>query len=195
MFREMAALTLAVGVGLVAPSSAQAKGEGPMRLTKALLVDLDPEKRGTEKVPSLDRYFDYDHMVMEPIRPHRRHFSRSQIKRYDAMFRELLSIAPHISSGGALSRLDYTLEGPKLESSKAHVTMDAFDPEEDIETTVIFHWEKKKGVWRIFDVSFDGASLVKDYQNQFGRIIKKEGSDALLKRLEARIAREREKRV
>ena len=39
------------------------------------------------------------------------------------------------------------------------------------------------------DLSFDGSSLVKDYENQFTRIIKKDGADALARKIQARLDR------
>ena len=65
---------------------------------------------------------------------------------------------------------------------------------EDFEITVTFHWMDSGSDWRIVDVSFDGASLVKDYQNQFGRIIDKEGAKGLLKRMVDRLQEEESKR-
>ena len=65
---------------------------------------------------------------------------------------------------------------------------------EDFEITVTFHWMDSGSDWRIVDVSFDGASLVKDYRNQFGRIIDKEGAKGLLKRMVDRLQEEESKR-
>ena len=67
------------------------------------------------------------------------------------------------------------------------VPVDAYIAEKDLDITTVFHWRKTAKGWRVVDVSFDGASLVKDYQNQFGRIIRKEGTDAFLNRLQARL--------
>lgn len=64
-------------------------------------------------------------------------------------------------------------------------------PKKDMETTVTFRWVQTGGAWRIVDVDFDGSSLVKDYQNQFGRIIGKEGAAGLQKRIDDRLADER----
>ncbi|MCK5689855.1 ABC transporter substrate-binding protein, partial [Myxococcota bacterium] len=42
------------------------------------------------------------------------------------------------------------------------------------------------------DVLFDGASLVKDYSNQFARLIKKNGVDGLIEKMKKRLKKEEE---
>lgn len=42
--------------------------------------------------------------------------------------------------------------------------------------------------WSIFDVRTDGVSLVENYRNQFRRIIRKDGWDGLMQRMEKRVA-------
>lgn len=42
------------------------------------------------------------------------------------------------------------------------------------------------GQWRIFDVVTEGSSMVMNYRNQFGRIIKKKGFEELLKKMRAK---------
>lgn len=42
--------------------------------------------------------------------------------------------------------------------------------------------------WRVCDIVTEGSSLVRNYRSQFNRIIKKDGYDALVKRLQERIA-------
>lgn len=42
--------------------------------------------------------------------------------------------------------------------------------------------------WRVFDVVTDGVSLVRNYHNQFHRIITQNGWDELIRRMEQRLA-------
>lgn len=41
--------------------------------------------------------------------------------------------------------------------------------------------------WQVFDIITDGVSLVDNYRRQFSRIIKKDGWDALIERMESRL--------
>lgn len=44
------------------------------------------------------------------------------------------------------------------------------------------------GQWKIFDIVTEGSSLVKNYQNQFGRVIRKKGFAELLSRMKKKLA-------
>jgi ABC-type transporter MlaC component len=41
-------------------------------------------------------------------------------------------------------------------------------------------------VWKLYDVAFDGTSLVGNYRVQFGRVIRAGSYDELVKRLRAK---------
>lgn len=41
----------------------------------------------------------------------------------------------------------------------------------------------RDGEWKVYDVSIDGVSLVMNYRSTFGRTIKKEGLDALIRKM------------
>ena len=55
------------------------------------------------------------------------------------------------------------------------VPIDAHVVKDDLRTKIELYWGKKGGALKLVDVAFDGDSLIKDYQNQFARIVDKEG--------------------
>jgi ABC-type transporter MlaC component len=127
------------------------------------------------------------------MEPHREKFSTEQLERSQAVFRQLIRIIAYPDSGEFFREARYSLKKPVIKGNHADVEMNGELVEEDFEIVVTFHWMDTGSHWRIVDVSFDGASLVKDYQNQFGRIIDKEGTQGLLKRMEDHL-REKEGR-
>jgi phospholipid transport system substrate-binding protein len=50
-------------------------------------------------------------------------------------------------------------------------------------THVDYRMREQKGVWRIVDIVVDDVSTVENYRSSFNRIIKKEGMDGLIARL------------
>ena len=58
--------------------------------------------------------------------------------------------------------------------------------EEPISIDYVVH--KVGSVWRIEDIITEGSSLVKNYRQQFTRIIKKDGFPELLRRMKAKLA-------
>ncbi|MBN1962129.1 MAG: ABC transporter substrate-binding protein [Deltaproteobacteria bacterium] len=138
----------------------------------------------------LDDFYDFDTIASEPLKPHKNKLTPAQQAKILPNFKELIRLVAYPQSGGFLQGANYKIKaGPTANETQ----MDANAPEKDFETTVIFRWQKQKNTWRIIDVSFDGASLIQDYKNQFGRIIKKEGGEGLIKKLEKRLDKERKK--
>jgi phospholipid transport system substrate-binding protein len=119
--------------------------------------------------------------------------SADQRAKIQPMFRELIRLVAYPKSGVFLKNAQIALKAGKRESDVATIEMKASLPKEDLETSIVFHWQDKAGTLRIVDVSFDGSSLVKDYRNQFGRIIDKDGIDGLIKKMSTRLEQERKK--
>mgnify|MGYP001569520992 CR=1 FL=1 len=142
----------------------------------------------------LDGFFDYDRLTGDPIEPHKKSLGAAQQRRFREAFRELIRLVAFPNSGTFLSAAKTTVKPAQVNGTSAEVAMHTALPKEDVEIDVLFHWKKSAGAWRIVDVAFDGASLVKDYQNQFGRIITKKGGDGLMDTLEKRLTKERSER-
>lgn len=145
------------------------------------------KKANVETYAHLDDFFDYDRITSEPIAPHRKSLNAEQLKKFTVEFRELIRLVAYPQSGAFLRQAKVTVKKGKAQGKVADVEMDATAPEQDVETHVLFRWDDKGTTWRIIDASFDGSSMVKDYQNQFGRIIKKDGADALLKKISTKL--------
>ena len=59
------------------------------------------------------------------------------------------------------------------------------------EIEVVYKMKKKGAKWIVTDMITDGVSMVGNYQSQFNKIIKDEGFDALMKRMNDKLAEER----
>ncbi|MCA9534157.1 MAG: ABC transporter substrate-binding protein [Myxococcales bacterium] len=53
--------------------------------------------------------------------------------------------------------------------------------------SIDYQMKKVGNVWRVFDISTDGVSLVRNYRAQFNRIITRDGWDALITRMRDRL--------
>ena len=177
-------------LGLIEAFKAVKKAEG-----KDVLTEED-RRSNVAAFEKLDEFFDYDRMVNDPIEPHKAKFTPAQLERYRPMFKQLIRTIAYPDAGSFFRKATYTLvetmpDGPN--GDRGDVQMEARVPDKDVDTVITFHWVRDKGQFLLYDVSFDGGSLTKDYQNQFGRIISKEGVDGLLARLDKRLHEEREK--
>ncbi len=199
-------------VTLLMGLTARAEGPDAKQRTEALIkafLAVKPMPEDGKALPEADRksnaavfeqldgFFDYKELVSVPLAPHAKAFEAAQLEAAKKAFQELIRLIAYPDSGGFFKRAKYTLgpAKPGRDAQHADVTLEASLPEEDMETTVTFHWRKADGVWRIIDASFDGSSLIKDYSNQFGRIITKEGAAGLIKRIDKKLAATRTARA
>jgi phospholipid transport system substrate-binding protein len=142
---------------------------------------------GDKLPPDVVASFDYEAFTTAAIEPHKAQFSAPQLQKYRQVFDQLLRKTVHKQAGAALGDTRYSVGEPREQNGKTMVEVKAHIPKDDLDTTVQFVWTKKGDAYRIVDVVIDGSSLVKDYSNQFGRIIKKDGVTGLLGKLEKRL--------
>ncbi|MBU0966147.1 MAG: ABC transporter substrate-binding protein [Proteobacteria bacterium] len=55
------------------------------------------------------------------------------------------------------------------------------------EIPIVYRVKDDKGQWLIYDIIIEGVSLVQNYRQQFDQIIKNEGYDGLVRRMEEKI--------
>lgn len=198
----MRMFVVSLGLALCLATSAHAKDDAEARTHQLLeafkgvhtapegseLSDADKDSNETA-FKTLDGFFDYDKLSNGPIAPNKKAFTKDQLARFNKMFQELIRRIAYPRSGAFLKQAALTVKKVKVEGKNADVNLHASIAEQDLETDVLFHWADE-GEWRVVDVSFDGASVIKDYQNQFTRIIKKEGVEGLLKKVSTRLDQE-----
>ena len=193
------ALTFTLVACLAVAAHAATPGDAatdPRTRTEALLaafqrVKAPPEgerpsdadsKANAAVFAELDGFIDRPTLTGEPIAPHRARLTDAQLQRFGDLFWQVLRMVAYPDSGAFLRKAKWSLRPARGMDVALHARLE----EEDFETDVVFHWKAFPDGLRLVDVSFDGASLVKDYQNQFGRILAKDGALGLLVKLEAR---------
>jgi ABC-type transporter MlaC component len=194
----MRVLPLALVV-LAAPLAAAA-APSPVARTEALLaafqeVKVKPGENAAatraangKAFAALDDFLDFDTLTEEPIRPHLAKLTPAQRKEFTGKFRELIRLVAYPDTGEFLRKAQRKVGSAREVNGAQVVDVDLSLPEEDLETRVSFHWKEVRGALRLVDVSFDGDSLIRDYSNQFGRILEKEGGAGLLKKADEKLA-------
>jgi ABC-type transporter MlaC component len=147
------------------------------------------DRKANEQVfAEIDRFMDFQSLTGKPIEPRASKFSVKQKVEFADKFRDLIRAIAYPNSGGFFRDAKLKLGAPTDKEGATVVPLDAHVPKEDLRTKLEFSWVRRDGTLKIADVSFDGDSLIKDYQNQFARIIDKEGVAGLLKKMDAKKA-------
>ena len=158
----------------------------------AVLSDAD--RAANDKLyKQLDTFIDFEQLTHGPVAPHTKSLSKKQIKTIKTLFRDAIRTIAYPKTGGFLQKAELTWGSETVTGKKASVDLSLWVESEDLETDITFHWFQTPKGWKIIDMSFDGASLVKDYQNQFGKIIGKDGAAALVQKLKTRLTEAQKK--
>lgn len=180
--------SVVVALSMLATASASAAGPPDLKgQTTKLLGQWTTKSNATQLPTDVVDSFDYETFATAAIKPHAAQLSAAQMTKYKQAFEALLKKTVHRQAGSALADTKYTVAEPKVAGETATVDVSARMPKDDTQSSVVFTWHKTGDNWKIVDLSIDGGSLVRDYSNQFGRIIKRDGVDALIARLEKRL--------
>ncbi len=66
---------------------------------------------------------------------------------------------------------------------------------EGVETPINYRLFRRKTNWKIYDVKIEGVSLVKNYRDQFRKILLKESPTQLIERVEKKLENQKKKRA
>ena len=198
------AITLWCVVGASLPVAAQSRDleTGVSRAGDfvGLLLKVQPgtgkltaaQKAANEKVfRQLDSLIDFEHFTTAPIAPRADKFSKEQKADFAKKFREVIRLVAYPDSGSFFRKAKYSFGKGTEKEGIVLVPISTRVVKDDLETEVTLHF--RKNAWKIVDVSFDGDSLVKDYQNQMIRIIDKDGAKGLIAVIEKRYSEMKDK--
>lgn len=156
----------------------------PLDKTKQFVDAIKVVKKNQfETYNNVDRFINYDYIMSKTIEPNREKFSNGQADSFKKQLTQLIRLIAYPRSGKYYNDAKYQYDAPKTEGNKVNIIQNSYLPSEDIELEIAYQWRDFQGNWMITDILFDGDSLVKDYQNQFSRIISKDGVAGLLKKV------------
>lgn len=172
---------------LSTPLSAKTS-ESALDATKQFVKAMLDVKQGDDSsYKNIDQFVNYEVITSNSIAPHKSRFDEKQTKKIKDDLTDLIRTIAYPRSGTFLKDSKYSYSKPQTKGNKTLVVQNTYLPKEDLELDIGYQWEKINGRWMITDITFDEDSIVQDYQNQFGRIISKNGVDGLLKKVETKL--------
>lgn len=124
--------------------------------------------------------FDFVRMTKLAVGKHWKKADKPQKKALVHEFKELL-IGTYSKAIGEYSGQTISFQPfkPGKKKNRAQVRAD-FELAAGTKTPVLFKLSNKKDTWRIYDIAFDGVSLVTNYRTSFSSQIAKTGIDGLI---------------
>ena len=189
-----AATEVATG-GLTAAQTAQAEAfiKTKHNKVRAVLRKPDTPKRAEELTVLLGEFLDYQRLAELSLDKEWDKRSKEELDKFVGLLRALVE---RQYQRNMESTLDYKVkwvgtepidEGVTVKSSARSVKKKRQPP-----ITIDYSMSPAGDEWKVFDIFTDDVSLVKNYKRQFRRVIKEEGWDGLIARMEKKLKAEDE---
>lgn len=161
---------------------------------QALAVLAAPAARGTEQ-RQLERMweiivpkFDTAEIAERSLGVHWRTFTEDQRKEFVGLYTQL--VKKHY--GSTLERYtrdaQFFFDRENIDGDQAEVHTRILSPSQEHAFSVVYRLHRKGDAWLIYDVVAENVSLVRNYRNQFSRIIAQSSAAGLLDALKRKIA-------
>ncbi len=137
---------------------------------------------------NVDAFINFNILSQDAIKPHRDKFSAQQASTFQTLFTQLIRLIAYPDTGLFFTENKYSYGKAINKDNLTLIPLNVLITEEDLEMELGLYWHQYQNQWLLTDISIDEDSMVKDYQNQFGRIINKSSVPELLKKLENKIA-------
>jgi phospholipid transport system substrate-binding protein len=131
--------------------------------------------------------FDSPEIAKRTLGPYWRDRTDAQRKEFTQLFIQLIEK----TYSGALDRynadVQFFYDQERIDGDFAEVDTRIFDPVQNKTYSVNYHLHKVDGKWLIYDIVAENVSLVRNYRNQFNRILSKSSYEDLVQTIQAKL--------
>ncbi len=174
--------------------------ESPMEIIrttieKATAVLQNPEYQGTEHFQTriikvravVEPQFDTQEIAKRTLGSYWQERTEEERQQFIALFAELVQK----TYGGALDRYNADVkvyyDQERIDDKFAEVDTRIFDPSQNKAFAVTYKLHLANDKWLVYDVVAENVSMVRNYRNQFDRILSKSSYQNLIETLQAKI--------
>ena len=152
----------------------------------ALLKDdqLNRETRRDRMREVIDRRFDFRAMSQRTLATNWKKASDAEKEKFTELFAELIQNS-YVSKIEAYT--NETVEYPNEKKNGRKAVVDTLIVTSSADIPVNYKVYLKDGSWLVYDVIIEGVSLISNYRSSYQEIVKKDGFDGLLAKMEEKI--------
>jgi phospholipid transport system substrate-binding protein len=179
-------IAMLVATGAFAESTPTDDVRSSVEAVIALLKDdqLDRESRREKMRAVIDQRFDFRAMSQRTLATNWKKASNEEKQKFTELFAELIQNS-YVSKIEAYTNETVEYPGEKQKGKKAVV--DTLIITSSTEIPVNYKVYLKNGTWWVYDVIIEGVSLISNYRSSYQEIVKKDGFDGLLAKMEEKI--------
>lgn len=200
VFARSLLVSLCLSLLLAGAASAQATGpatrflrqrhdEVTRLMRRDAAGDAARQQRSQEVTRILSQLLDYQELSRRALGAHWESRTPQQREQFVGLLRQLVERNYEAN----LERIhdfevQYTREEGISDGTVVHTEARSRTERRQPPVEISYSMHLTEGAWRVFDVNTDGVSLVRNYNRQFNRIISQDGWDALIQRMQERLA-------
>ncbi len=155
----------------------------------ALLHEPPSRERERRVGDVLDSMIDYDDLARRSMESHWNELTAGQKKEFTRLLKQLVQRSYERNIKGILDwNVEYLDEEPSSPGVTVHSRATSKNNPRAEPVTIDYKIVQTSSGLRVYDIVTEGSSLVNNYKNQFNRILQKDGFDALIRRMKAKVA-------
>lgn len=152
-------------------------------------TDAQKDQQRENLWKTIRQIFDFERISKLSLGKYWKDFNPGQLKEFTDLFTDLLgdTYLKKIQGEYKNEKVNYLSQeiGSGTNSDKAQVKTEIV--RENVRIPVDYSLWNNKGLWRIYDVKIEGVSLVKNYRNQFQKILLNKTPDNLIEKLKNKL--------
>jgi phospholipid transport system substrate-binding protein len=158
-------------------------------MAQRVTTDADRTARDGQVTTILVALLDFDELCRRALDTHWATLTTAQQTEFSTLLRQLVERNYRQNLERIRDyQVDYTREETTSSGVVAHTSAHSRTSHREPPVAIDYSMHLVGTAWRVFDVVTDGVSLVHNYQQQFHRIITRDGFDTLLQRMRDRLA-------
>jgi phospholipid transport system substrate-binding protein len=194
------AFGIVVGVGVFVSCARGWAAESPLEtirvtVNQVVAVLQDPALQGAERRQArlaqmraiVLPLFDAEELARRSLGVHWRDRTADEQKEFTALFTDLVEQ----SYSGTLDRyaaeVQVFYDREQVEGNFAEVNTRVFDPAQNRTFAIDYRLHRSAGGWLIYDVVIENVSMVRNYRNQFARILSRASYADLIQAIKGRL--------
>jgi len=156
---------------------------------RAVLRRPDTRKRAGQLTDLLGEFLDYDRLAELSLDQEWKERSPKERKQFVSLLRQLVERQYQRNMESTLEYKVAWVGAEAIEDTGALVKSSARSQKKKRQPPIEIDYSMRRygDEWRVWDISTDGVSLVKNYKRQFRRVIKDEGWKGLIARMEKKL--------
>ncbi len=155
------------------------------RVKMIIKKNIPLEKKKSEIRKVVDEILDYNELARRSLGRHYKDRSKEEIEKFNGLMRELIETS---YMKKITSTIDYKLVVKGESDEEGELIVNTEISSSDGKVQVGFALFRRENKWVIYDLIIDEVSTLKNYKSEFNKIIKEQGFDMVIKKMENKLS-------